>query len=35
VARRPSSEAVGPLEKDRLNWIAQQARAVGLAVSVY
>jgi wyosine [tRNA(Phe)-imidazoG37] synthetase (radical SAM superfamily) len=35
VARRPSSEAVGALGKDRLNWIAQQARAVGLAVSVY
>jgi wyosine [tRNA(Phe)-imidazoG37] synthetase (radical SAM superfamily) len=35
VARRPSSEAVGALEKGRLDWIAAQAESMGLAVSVY
>jgi len=35
VARRPSSDAVGALEKARLDWIANQARTLGLSVSVY
>jgi len=35
VARTPASSAVEPLAHARLEWIAEQARALGLDVSVY
>jgi wyosine [tRNA(Phe)-imidazoG37] synthetase (radical SAM superfamily) len=35
VARRPSEDTVGRLPDERLEWIAAQARALGLDVAVY
>ena len=35
VARKPSDPSIGPLDSDRLIWIADQARAAGFAADVY